>query len=142
MTEEGKYYLIIPDKRYCFDHFLEESKIEEVLRANYENRRVHTVKSIYEHWVLTTHTNTVAHWLGQHDDPNADTKAERAQSVIDSYHSAQGGYIDVHAWQFTPHSFRNLIQELIDRQKIHFNIERVYQTVWGTYEFMAVLSRK
>jgi hypothetical protein len=28
----GRYYLLIPDKRYCFDHFLGESTITDVLR--------------------------------------------------------------------------------------------------------------
>lgn len=137
----GKYYLIIPDKRYCFDHFIPESEIGEVLRANQEQRSIHTIKSVYEHWVLTTHSNAVAHWMGHHEDPNASKRAERAHDTIMKYHASAGSYIDVHAWQFTPRSFRTLIDELANRSIINLCIERVYDTIWGSYEFMAVLQK-
>ncbi|AYO81303.1 methyltransferase domain-containing protein [Methylobacterium brachiatum] len=137
----GQYYLIVPDKRYCFDHYIAESEIDEVVRAHREQRSIHTIKSVYEHWVLTTHSNPVAHWMGHHEDPNASKRAERAHDTIVKYHASAGAYIDVHAWQFTPESLRKLIQGLIDRGLVNFAIERVYNTVWGSYEFMAVLRK-
>ncbi len=137
----GQYYLIIPDKRYCFDYFLDPSDTGEMLRAHLEQRKVHTMKSIYEHYVLTTHSDTLAHWRGDHEDPNFSDRANRAQYAVETFHSSMGSYVDVHAWQFTPDSFRNVISVLREMQEINLSVERVYQTVWGQNEFAAVLKK-
>lgn len=141
LKPEGRYFLIIPDKRYCFDYFLPPSDIDEILRAHSELRKVHTMKSIYEHYVLTTHSNTLEHWCGRHDDPNFADRADRAHHAVETFHSANGSYVDVHAWQFTPESFREVINTLNVMKKIDLSVERVYQTVWGQNEFTAVVKK-
>src|SRR6185503_9123777 len=42
----GAYYVICPDKRYCFDQTLENSTIADVLEAHLTGRQVHTLSSI------------------------------------------------------------------------------------------------
>jgi SAM-dependent methyltransferase len=141
LKQGGSYYLIIPDKRYCFDHFLDISNIEEILRAHEERRKVHVIKSIYEHYVLTTHSNTIDHWNGLHDDPNYAIRAERAKAAIDTFHNSKGQYVDVHAWQFTPQGLKDIITKLSDLGLIDLEVSHVYETVWGQNEFTAVLKK-
>ncbi|MCL6655303.1 hypothetical protein A6R70_23805 [Agrobacterium rubi] len=141
LKEGGRYYLIIPDKRFCFDHFLPESDLSEVKRAHCEGRKVHTQKSIFEHYALTTHSRPLDHWAGDHGDPNESNRFERARSAIETHHNAAGAYVDVHAWQFTPSSFRTLISALSREGIITLDVLRVYETVWGQYEFCAVLEK-
>jgi SAM-dependent methyltransferase len=141
LRDEGRYYLIIPDKRFCFDHFLEASAPEKVIKAYDEKRTVHTATSVFEHYALTTHSDPIGHWSNWHADPNEGDFRNRATHALKLFEEARGGYVDVHAWQFTPDSFRTLITELKKRDLIQFDIERVYDTVWSQYEFMAVLKK-
>ncbi len=137
----GRYYLIIPDKRYCFDHYLDESEFNEVKRAFDEKRTVHSQKSIFEHYALTTHSRPIDHWCGEHSDPNVDRRFERATTAIQTFHQSRGSYVDVHAWQFTPDSFRELLGRCADEKLIDMRVLRVYDTVWGQYEFCAILEK-
>ena len=49
LSPGGKYFHIIPDKRFCYDHFLPASSIADVVGAHLEKRLVHSAKSIVEH---------------------------------------------------------------------------------------------
>ena len=61
-------------------------------------------------------------------------RVERARRL---YEEAAGGYVDVHAWQFTPESFRSIVTELGD--VVPFQVERVYNTLRDRNEFGAIL---
>ena len=141
LRDDGRYYMIIPDKRYCFDHFLEVSSPEKVVQAYEEKRIVHTATSVFEHHALTTHSDPIGHWSNWHDDPNAGDFPNRAAHAVKLVDEAKGGYIDVHAWQFTPDSFRHIVDVISKQRLVDFAIERVYDTVWSQYEFMAVLKK-
>ena len=84
LVPDGKYFLIIPDKRYCFDHFIAESTIADVLDAHFEKRRVHSAKSVIEHRALTTHNDPVAHHLGNHGDILS-SQHVRIQSAMEEF---------------------------------------------------------
>ena len=43
----GFYFVLAPDKRYCHDHFMQESTIAEVNGAQQERRTVHHLASRY-----------------------------------------------------------------------------------------------
>ena len=57
LKPNGRYYLLVPDHRYCFDHFLTPSTIAQVLGAHLEYRKVHSLSSVVEHRALTTHND-------------------------------------------------------------------------------------
>jgi SAM-dependent methyltransferase len=66
LVDGGRYFILIPDHRYCFDHYLAPSTIAEVLQAREERRSSHILRSLIEHRVLTTHNKPVLHWAGEH----------------------------------------------------------------------------
>jgi hypothetical protein len=132
----GADFVIIPDKRYCFDHFLAESTIAGVLGAYHERRTRHTLQSVVEHRALTTHNDTLRHWRGDHGTP----RYGRLALALDEYHAADGSYIDVHAWYFTPESFRRILRQLRRLDLTGFEAV-VFDTPHGRNEFCAVLQR-
>jgi len=135
----GKYFLMIPDKRFCFDHFLPESSIAGVISAHERKLKVHDLSSIIEHWALTTHNDTGLHWIGDHGHRRIETSLQPVEAAITDFRAAPGSYIDVHAWQFTPESFFNII-ELLNRLKlVRLRLKHVYNTVRNRNEFCAVL---
>jgi hypothetical protein len=47
LKENGRYLLIIPDKRYCFDHFIGETRMSDVLDAHYLNQKRHPISIFF-----------------------------------------------------------------------------------------------
>ena len=140
LTERGRYFLMIPDKRYCFDHFIPESTIAGVLQAHAESRRVHSLGSVIEHFALTTHSNASRHWAGDHGEFPAGDQSNRIDAAIELYNS-RSSYIDVHAWYFTPFTFFGIVSGLHQRGAIALRPQAIFPTLWGTSEFFAVLTK-
>jgi len=135
----GCYLLVVPDKRYCFDHFLSESTIADVVQAHVEKRTSHSLASLIEHRLLTTHNDCVRHWEGDHGQTHVIDDSGAMNRVLQEYETANGAYIDVHAWQFTPRSFLNLISQLHNSDLITLLPQHVFGTPRYGLEFCAVL---
>lgn len=139
IAPDGRYFLAIPDKRYCFDHFLEETTEIDLIAAHLENRRVHTFKSVYNYIARTTHNNPAAHWSGNSTDPHGMTREERGVVAENVFKGLQGSYYDCHAVHFTPESFAACITALAAKHYIEFTAERVYATIRDSNEFFCIL---
>jgi hypothetical protein len=61
--------------------------------------------------------------------------------AMEEYRSAEGGYIDVHAWYFTPESFRETISALAAIFPISLTPIRIYPTRYSGLEFFAILRK-
>ena len=141
LTANGRYYLVIPDKRFCFDHFLGESTIADILDAFEEERTVHRLGSVVEHAALVTHNDPARHWRGDHGEVSDDEGRRRAAEAIEAHRRSAGDYLDVHAWQFTPASFGAMMRTLAGLGLSAFEVEAVYDTPRDRAEFCAVLRR-
>ena len=107
----GAYFLLIPDKRYCFDYFIPLSNLAEVIVAHHERRKVHTLRSVIEHYALTTHNDCLRHWQGDHG-VKFETFEQGLQEASRAFDDADGTYVDVHAWYFTPDSASAILSAL------------------------------
>jgi hypothetical protein len=141
LEEGGIYAALIPDCRYCFDHYLCPSNIAHILEAHIELRRFHKLSSIIEHRALTTHNNPALHWEGEHGVPDISDSVERINAAIAEWNISNESYIDVHAWQFTPKSFTENISIIKKMGLINLNILRIYDTPRGSNEFCIVLEK-
>lgn len=139
LEPDGLFCLIIPDKRYCLDHFLAESTIAQVLQAHREQRRTHSLASIVEHVALTTHNDSHRHWQGDHGDAVPTDRAVRLRKAMHDHDFALGRYVDVHAWYFTPDRFAEILEALGALGLIGLELAGVYDTAHGRNEFCAVL---
>ncbi|GGE09847.1 hypothetical protein GCM10011529_15210 [Polymorphobacter glacialis] len=136
----GQYLMIVPDKRFCFDHFIPETTIAEVIDAATQ-ARTHSARSVLLHSLFTTHNSAISHWLGFHGKK---PRSNREQSEIDAAmteqkHSADGEYVDVHAWYFTPEGFLDVMRALATTQLIRLIPVRVHQTAVFDQEFFVVM---
>ncbi|MDB5243607.1 MAG: hypothetical protein JWP57_4232, partial [Spirosoma sp.] len=143
LEADARYLVLVPDKRYCFDRDMPASAIGEVLQAHVDQRRQHTLRSVVEHHASKTHNDAHKHWL----EPRrtlADTLPVDVANVIAAtreHREAGGRYIDVHAWYFTPDSFRQILGLLHALDLTRLRVERLYRTRQGSPEFWAVLAR-
>jgi len=133
------YYLIVPDKRYCFDSFLPESSLREIIN-NFEKQvtrpdRLHVI----EHQALTTHNYSFRHWRGDRGKvlKNVREKWSEGEKI---YKDNQEKYIDTHMWQFTPESFTFIMDALNALGYTKFRINKIIETYKYDIEFAAVLT--
>lgn len=143
LEDGGFYFVLMPDKRFCFDHFGPETTIADVVEAHRLKREVHGLRTIVQHIGLQTHNETMRHWRGDHLDPNyaADTPA-RVRRALALYDRSKGSYIDAHAWRFTPTSFRSTVDQMKVLGLTPFVPLRVYDTPHPRVEFAAILQKR
>jgi SAM-dependent methyltransferase len=141
LKPDGRYFLAVPDKRYCFDYFIAESSIADVVDAHVRELRFHSMASVIEHVALTTHNDPARHWVGDHGQSNYLATPERIRDAANMYMHSAGKYVDTHAWQFVPTSFKQILQALYALRLSAFEVERVYPTVRNSNEFYVVLKK-
>jgi hypothetical protein len=124
LASEGILSLAIPDKRFCFDHFRPISGLATVLDRHYSKTTVHTPGNIVEYMINAVSKGGRIAWEQSQTGEFkflCDLESVRAhlkQTLIAPMN------MDVHAWCFTPASFRLLIHDLnslgiINLQPIH-----------------------
>lgn len=139
LEENGLYYCIIPNKKFCFDALIPESNIAEIIVANLEKRSRHDLRSIIEHMCLTTHNKSYLHFLGFHGEV-VDNLHDSINNALNRFNSSSG-YIDVHAWYFTEETFKIIINQLLNANYIDMHLDMIYPTPPGGLEFFAVLKK-
>lgn len=138
----GRYFLTIPDKRYCFDALLAESDLGSVIEVFVENRKVHSLANVIRYHALTAHNQALHHWFSKHGKPGGTSgTVSQTKNALHQYKEAEGGYLDVHAWRFTPESFRQIITYLNELKYINMQVERIHPTTFAANEFYAVLKK-
>jgi SAM-dependent methyltransferase len=139
LKPNGHYFLMAPDRRYTFDYFIPESNIAQVITAYLDNKKLHSLCSILEQTGLTTHNDSQQHWKGEHGEENLSIISQKIRDKLAA--QATDGYVDVHAWYFTPDSFRKIMTILNLLAYTQFKIERIYNTLYGTNEFWVILKK-
>lgn len=138
----GRYYVIAPDKRFCFDHYLPLSTLGGVIEAHLQDRRIHTLANLIDARTLVTHNQKLRHWTEDHGDyPTAGHVQGSARHAIAEYQAADGAYIDIHAWRLTPGRFAEITTALHQLEFINLEPELICATRPGQLEFSAVLRK-
>lgn len=142
LNPNGRYLLVIPDKRYCFDRFMPLSTIDDIMAAYTDNRTLHTLESHRLHATLSTHNDSRRHWSGDHGVPAGDENFsldDERKLILDI---GQGRYSDVHAWYFTPSNFAAIVNSLVELKMSNLRVLSVHSTARNNLEFSAVLQKK
>jgi hypothetical protein len=141
LDDDGYIYLVIPDKRYCFDYFKKETDIYDVLQLYYEKNHRPRLSDVLRTQTQITHSDCQAHWNDDHGMIYPEVKLLRHyQDILNLYNT--GGYIDAHVSCFTPQSFIEIINILIDLNLIKLEIHKIYHTLKGANEFYVILKRE
>jgi hypothetical protein len=137
----GTYFVIVPDHRYCFDHFLPPSSLASIVGAHAQRATLHHPTQVVNTIAMRTHNDPVRHWAGDHGEPAWIARPELLREAYDLCVGSPDTYLDTHSWQFTPASFRTAIDTLHDLGLSPLLAARVYETVRDGIEFYAVLQK-
>jgi Methyltransferase domain len=114
LNEDGILSLAIPDIRFHFDYFRPITGISKVIDAYFGKNVIHTAGTAVEYHINCSVRGGQIAWAEGNVEEFAllysrEVAYNEMQKVI-----KQGEYLDIHAWSFTPTSFRLMIQDLND----------------------------
>jgi hypothetical protein len=141
LEDKGLIYLAIPDKRYCFDHFKNETNIYDVLQAYYEKNYRPRFMDVLKFLTQGTHNDPIDHWNGNHGE--IDFEAVLIQDykrLLEQFKT--GVYVDAHVSFFIPESFEKIITTLNALKLIDLEIHKIYHTLHGSFEFYVILKKE
>lgn len=112
LKDDGVISLVVPDKRYSFDHYRPISGISKIIDSHFQKATIHTPGTVAEYFLnvvsksgnISWNSNTTGEYNFVHSLVNA---VQGMKSVVN-----ENAYLDVHAWCFVPHSFRLIVHDL------------------------------
>lgn len=139
LNDGGRYFLLIPDHRYCFDHYQTQSTVIDVISAHQESRHRHAASTLLKHRSCMTHNDPVEHWNNNHGSFSGLNREMLKETQI--LWDDKDSYIDCHAWYFTPDSWVIIVNELKRLDLLSFEIEFLQSTQVNDIEFYSVLRK-
>lgn len=140
LTPTGRLGLVVPDKRYCFDHYGELTTTGQVVDAYVERRTRPTPGQVIDYYARTAGVDGSIAW-GQRSDV-LPAPLYGIGHMVDGYRRSLDGDTfggEIHCWRFTPESFRLLVGELRAMGLIGLGVVAEHDTVG--VEFFATLGR-
>lgn len=157
LNNNGFMFLCIPDFRYCFDRFRNETTIFDILDAYLSKKNKPSFINLMESRYLTTNNNSIEHWNRLLDSRNniflqindkykfnneqTSNIINNFDSIIEHYDITKQKYIDTHCWKFNPNNFNQIINILYIKKLIDFKICRIYPTLKYSNEFYVILNK-
>ena len=139
LTDRGQYFLVIPDKRFCFDYYKETSTIGSVIEAYERQHTDYDLKLWVDRTWIGTHADAKRHWKGDHGSQNKVDLARRIRIAINEYRQGYRLPTGPHVWCFTPESFAEIVSLLHELGYIKLRVIEIYPTRRNALEFYAVL---
>jgi SAM-dependent methyltransferase len=128
LSADGVVSLAVPDKRFCFDYFRPPSTTGQIIDVYCQGEvNRHRRGALFDHVAYACSMNEQIAW-GQHPISNPQLIHSLAEAWERYSYPASAGYIDCHAWQFTPTSFELIILELASLGMIDFHVARTFPT--------------
>ncbi|MGB3670852.1 MAG: methyltransferase domain-containing protein, partial [Phormidesmis sp.] len=112
LKDDGVISLVIPDKRYCFDHYRPITGLSKIIDSHYQKNRIHSPGTVAEYFLNVVSKSGEIAWnssaTGKYSFVHSLEEAlQGMKSVV-----RENAYLDVHAWCFVPHSFRLIVHDL------------------------------
>lgn len=142
MRDGGVLSLAVPDKRYCFDRFRALTGVHSLIDAHMTGMRNHSPGRVADYFLNVVQLSGRIAWDADHAFGKSIGEigfvhgADAAKSGITAV-AESNAYLDIHAWCFTPSSFRLLIEDLYTLGFIPLREAHFHNTV-GVEFFMAL----
>lgn len=137
----GVLSLVVPDKRYCFDHLGTLTSTGQLLDAWHEKRKKPSHGQVFDYVANSCQRGEAITWDEKtteklslmHTFANAEHSWHRSMNAMD--------YIDVHCWRFTPKSFELILLDLFLLKLSNLKTERQYPTA-GCEFYVSLVKQK
>jgi SAM-dependent methyltransferase len=137
MKDGGTLTLAVPDKRQTFDSLRPNSALSAVIDAHCQKQTLSSPGAVAEHLLYCAHSEGRIVW-SERRPLSLDFRYDLAFARFRMDEAIAKQYVDVHAWVFTPVSFRLLIEDLHELGLIRLRERAFFPTVG--FEFFIQLS--
>jgi len=138
LKTDGVLVLAVPDKRFSFDVLRSLASVGDVLQAHVDGRTRHSPGAIFDEVAYNCLRGGALAWKSANSDElKFFSTLQEAKAIFEATQN-DSQFRDIHAWQFTPSSFRLLVSDLSEIGYIRLRESRFYD---GGGEFFVVLSR-
>jgi SAM-dependent methyltransferase len=143
LSEKGVLSLVIPDKRFTFDIFRNESTAAEMIHAYLTKSRKPTVEQLFDCLSHYHDVNLKAIWNGTFNEKDFPYQTKSLSEVYETckYSLLPDTYVDNHCWVFTPYSFFKLLKVGIELNIFNYKVLHFYTTGKNKHEFYVSLEK-
>lgn len=141
LQDQGVISLAIPDKRFCFDHFRPHTGIARLIDAHVSGNKMHSEGSICEYFLDTALKGSRINWTQGYEGEYSLCHNNARAAITNREKMLNGFFIDLHAWCFTPTSFRLIVRDLYDLGYIELKECAFFPTPPDRAEFYISLSK-
>jgi SAM-dependent methyltransferase len=140
LNNNGILVLAIPDKRFTFDCLRPHSTTGQVLQAHLEKRQRHTPGQVFDEIAYNClRLGRIAWANGDGESLSFFRPLNEASATFSELQKNGGTFYDIHAWQFTPSSFRLIMSDLAEIGALGLREKSFHDTVG--HEFFISLSK-
>jgi SAM-dependent methyltransferase len=142
LSPAGEIRLVVPDKRFCFDHHRNETTLADLLAAHVAGERAPPLARIADYFLHVVNVDAADVWAGRPPPaPVIDTGRYRWAEDVCREVRASGRYQDVHCWVFTPRRFCLLLADLVAFGVLEVECTLFRDTERDGLEFLAGMRR-
>jgi hypothetical protein len=140
LKENGTIRLVVPDRRFTFDHCRRNTQLSDVMAAFVIEAKVPQPQQILDFLTNFRELTASDGWASRHPAENSRLSPENSAKWISKAIEATAGvHHDVHCWAFTPESFAILFYEMALARLHSFECHFFYDTLPDDYEFIVAL---
>jgi hypothetical protein len=112
LKHDGALVLAVPDMRFSFDCLRPITTTGQVLQAHEEKRKRHSIGKVFDELAYNCLRDGAIAWPRNRKGELAFFRPlSDAKDILEQYRNSEM-FIDIHAWQFTPSSFRLILNDL------------------------------
>lgn len=142
LNDGGYYFVVVPNRKYTFDHFKANTLLEEVVAVHIDpnGSEAHFLKSFLLEEFRRTHNTPKLHWANDHG--SASGFQVSFDEVLKKYKNVKGrpvarsGY---HRWFFDEDSFRQIIDGVHALGVSPLRLRECYNTTRDSLSFNAIM---
>jgi predicted SAM-dependent methyltransferase len=138
----GTLGLAVPDRRFTFDRFRQESTIAEAVEAYLLQATRPSLRQVFDSAWPAVEIGVDQAWRNEIPEmAGAAQRLTRLKPALELVRRLQAEpvYNDAHCWVFTPASFLDLLEQAARMDLLPYTLQDFHPTAQGGYEFYAVL---
>lgn len=142
LREGGVFCLIVPDKRFTFDHFRTPTSVGALVAAHLGHLRRPPLSVVYEHFARACVIDRKAVWQGRRAAMRPLTGGPAAAFEAVERIARDDSYVDVHCSVFTPYGFACVLAEVLRLGLLPFECAALEPTREREDEFFVLLRKR
>ena len=138
----GQLVLLVPDKRYTFDHLRPVSSIADVVDALVQKRAKPSPGQVFGHFALGASVDVAAAWAGDVDATRLPPPGAMAAALeLGARSHRDNTYVDTHCWVVTPTALLGILGDLAELGILKWKLALFADTQSRELDFGLLLER-